>query len=342
MRRHLADKELLEYQFALDDERRRQRVARHLAECPACQRRAADLAERLGMLESLRSAEPPSERLIAQTLRAVRVPRREPEPTAIGWIWGSAVTAAVVILLVSVYLFWPRSRQTDQSVAEREPVEPEELAPIPETPVTEEIAVAVEHREAQVQSPDVAIPTEIPPETAEAPRPSTPPALGGAERAFSSRTAEERRIAQRRKRRRARRAAAVAREAPRLQMPRGWAVFPTNEVRVLVIPLLAKADGLQQPTNMLVRTWLIRVRNESDEQRVVLVRRSFDTDEWSVDAPETPNVRVLRGTREVAFEFTLAAHTTAEIRCVITEPRPRPVVTVGLLMSGRKSSRGGW
>ncbi len=114
MSRHPTDQELIDCQFDLASPNQIEAVRAHLAACPNCAARRDRLVGRLGILNVLKTPAPASERLIADTLRRIRL-AEPPRPARIpGWLWLTATAAATAIILAIISA--PSTDVTERSV----------------------------------------------------------------------------------------------------------------------------------------------------------------------------------------------------------------------------------
>lgn len=138
MSRHLTDRQIVEHLYQLSGNRQAARATRHLDGCARCRERAEQLRLRLAALDGLREAPEAGERLIADTLRRVRLDEGGARPEAVSarWAWtaGLAAAAALMLVLVAAGPFGLlRSRSSRVAMAERMPEAPaaEPAAPEP-------------------------------------------------------------------------------------------------------------------------------------------------------------------------------------------------------------------
>ena len=103
MKRHLTEKELIEYQFELASEKQAREISSHLKDCADCRRLAEQLKRKFATLELLREEPQVSDKLIAETIAQAK---RGTKPTMFlfrkpVWIPVAAVFLMGLILLVS-------------------------------------------------------------------------------------------------------------------------------------------------------------------------------------------------------------------------------------------------
>ena len=101
MNEHLADDELIDHAYGLCEDAAAARREQHLAACPACQARKAELCARLDQLALLQNPVEAPEPLITDTLRRIRL--AAPAPATQPWsrwliLAGSAAAAAVALI----------------------------------------------------------------------------------------------------------------------------------------------------------------------------------------------------------------------------------------------------
>jgi hypothetical protein len=124
MKRHLTEREFIEYQFELASELRREEIAGHLRDCAQCKEHLEQLKRRFAALELLREELEPSEDLISRVLAEVSEPVRTRvvsfrRPAWIG-------VAAAVLLMGSVLLVSRLGReQTKPGRIVKQPSAPE-------------------------------------------------------------------------------------------------------------------------------------------------------------------------------------------------------------------------
>jgi hypothetical protein len=102
MKRHLTERELIEYQFELASDARTQEIAGHLKDCAQCRERLERLKGRFEALELLREELEPSEDLISRVLAEVSEPVRARVVSFRRPAWIGA--AAAVLLMGSLLL----------------------------------------------------------------------------------------------------------------------------------------------------------------------------------------------------------------------------------------------
>ncbi len=105
MENHLTEKDLIEFQFKLSDEKRQAQIAEHLNSCGECKKRNSRLAGKLSALNLLRTDEKVSEELISRTIeQAAKLQagqRKLPFILRNRW-WLSAAAVFVLVLAVAV------------------------------------------------------------------------------------------------------------------------------------------------------------------------------------------------------------------------------------------------
>jgi len=102
MKRHLTERELIEYQFELASEQRKGEIAGHLQDCARCQTRLEQLKRKFEALELLREELEPSDDLISRVLAEVGKPVRARAVSLRRPAWIGA--AAAVLLMGSLLL----------------------------------------------------------------------------------------------------------------------------------------------------------------------------------------------------------------------------------------------
>jgi hypothetical protein len=98
--RHLTEDTLIQYQFDLLSDGKRQQAAEHLRECADCRQALGALQEKFGVLDVLGAQEAVSEELLAKTVGGVR------QTPSAGWKpalpWRPLLAAAAAVLVVGV------------------------------------------------------------------------------------------------------------------------------------------------------------------------------------------------------------------------------------------------
>jgi len=157
MKRHLTERELIEYQFELASDARTQEIAGHLQDCAQCQARLEQLKRKFAALELLREELEPSEDLISRVLAEVSKPVRARVVSFRRPAW---IGAAAAVLLMGALLLVSRLG--------REQLEPRKVVKEPSAPKPglkfeggEVIAKAVEVKEkggveAEIEKPPFA------------------------------------------------------------------------------------------------------------------------------------------------------------------------------------------
>ena len=72
MKRHLTEKELIEYQFKLASENRSEEISSHLKGCADCRQLAEQLKRRFATLDLLREEAKVSDKLISETIEQAK------------------------------------------------------------------------------------------------------------------------------------------------------------------------------------------------------------------------------------------------------------------------------
>ena len=157
MKRHLTERELIEYQFELASDARTQEIAGHLQDCAQCKEHLEQLKRKFEAMELLREELEPSEDLISRVLAEVSEPVRARVVSFRRPAWIGA--AAAVLLMASLLLV---------SRLGREQLEPRKVVKEPSAPKPglkfeggEVIARAVEVKEkggaeAEIEEPPFA------------------------------------------------------------------------------------------------------------------------------------------------------------------------------------------
>lgn len=352
MNHHLKEQQILDYLFGLAAPAESARTEQHLAGCGDCRKHAELLRRRFATLESLRETEAASERLIADTLRRVRVdqPARETRFPAFGWI-----AAAAAAGLLAVFVVAPRlGREPAMELARSEtapapggggstvlppPPAPEPVAAPPPAAVPPPsefaggalladsapmIAGELADRDkalaeadeilsdaaGQPAAPMLALARTVAPERSAGSEISEPPAPKTA-----APTVEKKPARRPRKPRPADAAPYTAR------LPKGWSFDPTNQVRVMLIPLKSKADGLMAPPAEGVRTryWQVRVLNDATNAQLVSVTRTFDRPGWSLQLLNNEGRVARQSDLEAVIEADVAAGGVRAVHCMISE-----------------------
>ncbi|MBU1694040.1 MAG: zf-HC2 domain-containing protein, partial [Verrucomicrobia bacterium] len=316
MKHHLKEQHILEHLFGLSAPEEAARIEQHLAECADCRRHAELLRNRFAALETLRETEEASERLIADTLRRVRTdrPARVVRFPAFAWLTGAAAVAA---LLLAVFLVVPKfGRQPTVELAKLEtpaapaaaplgggaakeplpaPVEPVLLAgelvatpPPAEPPAGELLAdnapmlgLEMTDREDMLREAESIL-------SDAAGQPPAPAFAMAKDIAAGSRTVAEMDeapatraaapIKEKRATKRIRRPRPAGAPRAAVRLPKGWSYDPTNQVRVMLIPLKSKADGLMAAPveGFQTRYWQVRVLNDATNAQQVSVTKLFE------------------------------------------------------------------
>ena len=102
MKRHLTEKELIEYQFKLASQSRMERARLHLGECTACREHLEELKQKFTVLELLREDITVSEDLISQVVEQASQPGRVKFVRFRMPAWLGAAAAVLVIGLLLV------------------------------------------------------------------------------------------------------------------------------------------------------------------------------------------------------------------------------------------------
>lgn len=104
MKKHLSERDLLDHQFGLQSARRAAHMAAHLEACEDCRRAADGLKRRFAVLDALKEQPEAPERLIADTLRAIRLQKPDApawSPARLFVILGTAAAAALVLVIAN-------------------------------------------------------------------------------------------------------------------------------------------------------------------------------------------------------------------------------------------------
>jgi len=108
VKRHLTERELIEYQFKLADQNRAQEIDEHLAECSDCRERLERLKHKFAALDLLPGRIKASEELVSKVAQQVR----RPVPATIFPFRRSAqIAAAAAVLVVAVLILMPLSKK---------------------------------------------------------------------------------------------------------------------------------------------------------------------------------------------------------------------------------------
>jgi len=120
MKRHLTERELIEYQFELASDARTQEIAGHLQDCAQCKEHLEQLKRKFEALELLREEFEPSEDLISRAVTQADEPVRARVVSFRRPAWIGA--AAAVLLMASLLLVSRLGReQTKPREIAREP-----------------------------------------------------------------------------------------------------------------------------------------------------------------------------------------------------------------------------
>jgi len=111
MKRHLTERELIEYEFGLAAEGQAADAAEHLQGCGRCREELAGLKRRFGSLELLREEPQVSEELVERALRQAAVP-----VAAKGVLWRvpAVIGAVAAVFLMGSVLFVSLSQRREK------------------------------------------------------------------------------------------------------------------------------------------------------------------------------------------------------------------------------------
>ncbi len=142
MNMHLAEQQLIDYQFKLASDAGMEGARAHLEQCEACRQRLAELNRKFAALDLLREEIKPSEALIARTVENAKAPRARVVPLlSLPWL---GATAAAIVVGVAVFLM---SNQGPQGQPERI------LAPTASEPKDAPTRRMIERRAPEPKSP---------------------------------------------------------------------------------------------------------------------------------------------------------------------------------------------
>jgi len=106
--RHLTEDILIQYQFALLSDSKRQQAAAHLGDCADCRQALAALREKFGVLDVLGAEEAVTDELIAKTVSGVRqTPGAGRKPALLWWARPTLLAAAAVLIVGVLWLQRP-------------------------------------------------------------------------------------------------------------------------------------------------------------------------------------------------------------------------------------------
>jgi len=112
MKRHLTEKELIEYQFKLASQGRMERARLHLEECTPCREHLEELRQKFAALDLLREDITVSEDLISQVVEQARRPvQPKARPKLVSFRMPASIAAAAAVLLVASLLVVSSLRQ---------------------------------------------------------------------------------------------------------------------------------------------------------------------------------------------------------------------------------------
>jgi hypothetical protein len=117
MKRHLTEKQLIEYQFKLADDRLTAVYADHLAACEQCRGHLAQVERRFSSLDLLKDEVRASDELIARTLAQAARPRRG-RVVRLWPAWASAAAAVIVIATVLLVNNLTQDKSSEKPVPE--------------------------------------------------------------------------------------------------------------------------------------------------------------------------------------------------------------------------------
>ena len=100
MKRHLTEKQLIEYQFKLADDRPTAAYAKHLAACEQCRSHLARIERKFAALDLLRDQIKASDELIARTVAQAA----ESGPRRIIRLWPAWIGAAAAVIVIAAVL----------------------------------------------------------------------------------------------------------------------------------------------------------------------------------------------------------------------------------------------
>lgn len=297
MNQHLNDEQILDLQFDLCGESQTHQFREHLAGCAECQARAAQLKKKLAALDALRQPVEAPERLIADTLRTIRLDAPASKHYAPWWGWAAGLAAVTMLAIVTV--------------TTRQGLEVTQLASAPKAIMNEEMArpaqIEVGYMEEALAKQESAQDTEIelqpPPPDLPAPmefaaartqpepapraepitlaraakraspmdvQPSAPNATGA--------TRDEALIAQ----------PVVAQTAK--PTASGWTIISPPLVAVQVMPALVDGDklqrGMKKDSQSQAHQWSVSLSNAANETATVTLQQGMATTNWMLSVPD--------------------------------------------------------
>ncbi len=295
MNQHLSEQQLLDFRFELCADTRRREIEQHLAGCAECRARLEQLNAKFAALDSLKGEVAAPEKLIADTLRTIRI--SEPEPAVVfpRWAWVTGFAAAAALLMAVLYGGIMTGEQQPAAPAVRVALLEEE-APAPAARGIETDNVAME--EPQMEQ-----------------RLAMPPPPLAAKGIMAKRTLKA--------------------ETPKLQFYAadreysrpdfGWMSRSGDDIAVQVFPALVESDEavrrLPGESGKQIMQWSVSVSNRSDRASTALIEKDFGTLNWRVTASD-PQVGVTtqNGTR-ARLTVEVPAQSAKSFTCTAIVPQ---------------------
>ena len=146
MKRHLTERELIEYEFKLAADRQMREIAGHLEACAACSERLEQLRGKFAALELLREEAAVSEDLISRVVQQAGQPVRRRQARVIPFYGPAWAGAAAAVLLIGVLLVVGRFGRME--------VEDREFGEAPSQPAIEEMMFDAKGERTEETRPD--------------------------------------------------------------------------------------------------------------------------------------------------------------------------------------------
>jgi hypothetical protein len=146
MKRHLTERELIEYEFKLAADRQMREIAGHLEACAACSKRLEQLRGKFAALELLREEAAVSEDLISRVVQQAGQPVGRRQARVIRFYGPAWAGAAAAVLLFGVLLVVGRFGRME--------VEEREFGEAPSRPAIEEMMFDAKGERTEETGPD--------------------------------------------------------------------------------------------------------------------------------------------------------------------------------------------
>ena len=301
MNQHLNNTQLLNLQFDLCSESQSQRFRGHLAGCAECRARAAQLERKFATLESLRQPVEAPERLIADTLRAVRLDTPASARHAAWWGWAAGLAAVAMLTIVTVTtresLEMTQVASAPKGIMRDRTERPAqiEIGFLDEAPVKEEPIHVAEIELPQPPAPEPASELPNPMEFAET-QAQSEPTPRAEEQVLLAKVAKRMAPADMVFSAAPPNASGAARDQAQISQPAarqmakpsalGWTVISPPFVAVQVMPALVDGDKLQREmkkdTSAQAHQWNVSLSNAANETATVTLQQGLATTNWTL------------------------------------------------------------